>query len=120
MLDRAVPAPATDGRNGSSASGRSERPALERHRWHGRHPLASARRHPATRLADRLSHSDEVTVAVEAHVDPAHPVPELVEGGIQVEVDTGRDRVHKIGLGQHPGYVDEELRTASHLQRLAV
>jgi hypothetical protein len=48
-------------------------------------------------------------VAVEADIDAFGRGPELIEAGIEVEIDPNPDRVHERRIGQHPRDVDQAI-----------
>src|SRR5438094_137728 len=71
-------------------AGRS--PLPENNRRQGRDPLAPERRHAAALTAYRQTHRDEMVVAFEMTINAVF-VPQLVERGIQIDIDAFRDRV---------------------------
>ena len=48
-------------------------------------------------------------VTVEADVDAFGGTPELIEAGVEVEIDANRDRFRERRIGQHARDVDEAI-----------
>ena len=62
---------------------------------------AAARRDDAIALTERRPDRHEMRVTVEADVDAFGGIPELIEAGVEVEIDANRDRFRERRIGEH-------------------
>src|SRR2546423_14520815 len=91
MFDRAVAAPVANGREPVMDDGLRAGPVCQDNRLQGRDPGQPTGRDGAVGCPDGLGDRYVMGVPGKAHVDPVHCLPELGEGGVEIEVDTNRD-----------------------------
>ena len=108
-LDRPVRPPVAHGRERAVGRVLGDRPPLEHDRRQSPDPVQAARRHRAARRPDKSTQRDEVSVAVETHVDSFGNRPQLREGRIEVEIDADRDGIDEVALAEKPRRVDQHV-----------
>ena len=99
--DGPVPAPVRDRGECVVCHALGRRPLTEHDRLSRRDPVAAAGRDDTICTTERRPDRHEMRVTVEADVDGFGGVPELIEAGIEVEVDANRDRFCERRIGEH-------------------
>src|SRR5438105_12507793 len=88
MLDGTVTTPVAHGRQTIMDDSLCHRPMFQHHRLRCGDPGQATGRHRTFRSADRLADRDKMRMAGKTHIDPLHRVPELIEGGVEVQVNS--------------------------------